>query len=326
MADDGLTFEPSTQAFLDAAAESEFIDPRTDGIEGFRRTARQLQLTHTPDVPAGVKIEDITVPGRNSNIPCRVYRPSKITAPEAPNIVCYLHGGGWVIGGLDEYDGVCGYLSEHSGSIVVSVDYRLAPEHPFPAPLEDCIDAVTWVAKSAASISGSPSARVSVAGDSAGGNLAAIVSQKLKAHDDVTLDLQILLCPCIAPHDPVTYPSQLIYGGVENFLNNEMYAYFVASYLGTFQDQTDDRIWPITTSNLTGLPDAYIVVAEYDLLRDEAIAYAEALKATNNQATLIPYGKTIHAFINFSKTITLGLTALDDLCSFLQFRSETSES
>ena len=222
-----------------------------------------------PKPPADelVRVEDRTVPGRAGDIHVRLYADS--TDEDLP-IVVFFHGGGWVLSSVDGHDPLARRIARLSGALVVSVGYRLAPEHPFPAPHDDCWAATTWLARARRDWGGDPG-RLAVCGDSAGGNLAAGVA--LRARDEgVTLALQALIYPCIDDRQ-ADYPS-MTENGEGLFLTARDMAWFWDQYVPT--DHRDDpRAVPArAATDLRGLAPAYIQTAEYDPLRDEGEAYA----------------------------------------------------
>ena len=310
-----IAYERTTLAFLEALKSSVDDAPDPDDIEALRSSASKLQLDHTCHVPAGVAIENGEVEGRDGAIPIRIYRRHGRRAP-APVLV-YFHGGAWVIGGLDECDGVCARLCRYGDVSVVSVGYRLAPENKFPAAVLDSIDAVLWVANNLADFNG-VAGKLGVAGDSAGGNLAAVVCQQLKRMSRPVVSQQVLIYPCLAPRDPEKYPSRVAFGGDECFLNEAGFEQLLGLYRRTAADESDKMLWPALETNLSDLPDTYIVTAEFDMLRDEARTYGEALIASGNRVTYKCYEGTIHGFFCFSGTIQPGMQALNDLCEHLQ--------
>ena len=183
-----------------------------------------------------------------------------------------------MIGGLDEYDGVCSYLCAGSNARVVSVDYRLAPGASVSVALEDCIDAVDWVAAQGAAL-GDTRGKLVIAGDSAGANLAAAVCQGARRQPSPAIARQVLLYPCLLPRDRADFPSRHAYGGDTHFLNETGFEYFLGLYRRTAADETNPSFWPGLSADLAGLPEAYIATAEFDMLRDEARVYGDALRA-----------------------------------------------
>lgn len=310
-----FAYEQTTAGFLEAVAAMDGDALALDDIEGFRSSASRLQLEHTCNVPDGVDIENREIESRDGSIPIRIYR--RHGESQLAPVLVYFHGGAWVIGGLDECDGVCASLCRYGGVSVVSVDYRLAPEHKFPAAVLDSIDAVLWAVKNAESIGGL-AGKLGVAGDSAGGNLAAVVCQQLKSMDKPIVSRQVLIYPCLAPRDPEKYPSRELFGGDDCFLNESGFRHLLELYRRSSEDELDTRLWPALESGLGNLPDTYIVTAEFDMLRDEAREYGRALTASGNSVTYRCYKGTIHGFFCFSGTIEPGRQALYDLCEYLQ--------
>src|ERR1700691_2510492 len=214
-------------------------------------------------------VEDRTVPGPGGDIRIRIYRPE---GAESAPLVTFFHGGGWVIGDIDTHDGSCRILSRRTGAVVVSVDYRLAPEHPFPAALDDCDAAVTWVAGQAEDLGGDPG-RLAVAGDSAGGNLAAAVTLRARERGGPAIAAQPLVDPAV---DFTTVRPSELSTGEGYLLTAAAMHWFAAQYLGD-HDPSDPRASPLL-ADLTGLPPAVVATAEFDPLRDEGRAYADALR------------------------------------------------
>jgi acetyl esterase len=224
-----------------------------------------LHLARAVRAPEAVvdlhRVEDLTVPGAAGSLRARLYRPS---AERHLATVVYLHGGGFVIGDLDTHDNICRELARAANAVVVSVDYRLAPEHRYPAAADDAIAATRWVIANAGELGGSDV--VAVAGDSAGGNLAAVVTQQLHA-DGISLAAQFLIYPAVAG-DRSGFPS-FTENGEGYLLDRETIAWFERHYVADGTNPQDARLAPIHAKDLAGLPPAVIVTAEYDPLRDE---------------------------------------------------------
>jgi acetyl esterase len=272
--------------------------------------ALYLQLTHgarTPEqlVPvAGT--EGRTVPGAQGDLAARVYRPEG----EGPfPTVAFLHGGGWVIGDLDTHDNMARNVCRGARAVVIAVDYRLAPEHPFPAAAEDAVAAARWVAQHLDELGGDD--RLAVAGDSAGGNLAAVVAQQLTA-DGTPLVGQFLIYPAVDAEGE--YPSR-----VENakgyFLEKDTMDWFYGHYAGAWEDAKDARLSPLRGADLTALPPAVIVTAEYDPLRDEGEAYGAALQAAGVRADVQRYDGMIHGFFDMGTVSPAAQAAIDESCA-----------
>jgi acetyl esterase len=215
------------------------------------------------------QVTDRTVPGPAGEIPIRVYTPE---GPGPHPVVVYYHGGGWVIGDIEVADKPCRTLSNVSGAAVVSVGYRKAPEHPYPAAADDCYAATAWVAEHAAELGVDP-ARIAVAGDSAGGQLAAVVAQTARDRGGPAIAYQLLIYPAVDAGGE--YPSR-VENGEGYLLTKGAMDWFYAHYL-TSPDQIEEPAASPIRGDLTGLPPASVITAGYDPLRDEGAAYVEAL-------------------------------------------------
>ena len=236
----------------------------------------------------------------DDGIPVRIYRPVETGEP-SPALV-YFHGGGWVIGSLDTHDGVVRALAHRSGCVAIAVDYRLAPEHPFPAGLEDASSATAWVLTHAAELE-VDAARVAVGGDSSGATLATVVARR------EPVALQLLICPVL--------DHRFDTGSYERFadgygLTREAMRWYWAQYLGGANGSDPDAS-PLRVRDLAGLPPAVLVVAECDPLRDEGLAYAERLEAAGVPVSLLRYDGMIHNFIRFAASVDRASEALDDV-------------
>ena len=218
----------------------------------------------------------------------RVYRPESETPLP---VVVYFHGGGFVIGDISTHDTTCQRLAAGVPAVVVSVDYRLAPEHRFPAAVEDCDAATAWVAAHAAELGGDP-ARLAVAGDSAGGNLAAVVARHARDAGGPAIAFQLLVYP--ATDMTGSLPSHTE-NGKGYLLTSDTMAWFLDNYLAG-ENVSDPDASPLFAGDLGGLPPALVVTAEFDPLRDEGEAYAERLRQAGVKATTSRYDGMIHAF------------------------------
>jgi len=270
--------------------------------------ARQAMLQMTAMRPPGdevASVENRKVPGPLGDIPVRIYTPAgKKPLP----VLVYYHGGGWVIGDLETHDGTCRLIANGSGVIVVSVDYRLAPEHKFPAAAEDCYAATKWVAANAASFGGDPS-RLGVGGDSAGGNLAAVVSLMARDRGGPEIKFQLLIYPVTnAAFDEPSY--------VENaegyFLTRDSMIWFWNHYQSSLADKRNPYAWPLQAKDVHRLPPALVITAEYDPLRDEGEAYARRLADAGVPTTLSRYDGMIHGFFSMSLLLDKGRAAVKE--------------
>jgi len=249
-------------------------------------------LTPEQRVPVA-SVQDTTVPGGAGPIPARVYRPQATGI--FPTVV-FFHGGGYVIGNLDTHDNMCREICRGAQAVVVSLDYRLAPEHPFPAGIDDAVAGAKWVVAHASELGGNE--RVAVAGDSAGGNFSAVVAQQLR---DAGLPLvaQFLIYPAV-DHVAAVYASAE-QNAKGYFLEAETMAWFYQHYAGHVRDTLDPRLAPLQAASLAHLPPALIVNAEFDPLRDQAVAYADALRMAGCQAELMEGPGMIHGFFDMGR-------------------------
>lgn len=256
-----------------------------------REAMRQL-TTMTLAAPEVASVADRTIPGPAGDVPIRVYTPKGGTEPRP--VVVFFHGGGWVIGDLETHDAPCRHLANAVPAVVVAVDYRLAPEHKFPAAPEDCFAALRWVAENAASFGGDPK-RLAVCGDSAGGNLSAVVALMARDRGGPRLAAQVLVYP--ATDLTCDSPSH-----VENakgyFLEADMMRWFIGHYLRTPWDKTEPYVSPLRAKDLSGLPPAVVVTAEFDPLRDEGESYARRLREAGVPVELKRYDGMIHGFFS----------------------------
>ena len=273
---------------------------------------RQI-LTAGDPPPADVTVEERRIPGPAESVPLRIYTPRGDGA-KARGIALYCHGGGFVLGDLDTYDSVCRTICRDSGCVVVSIDYRLAPEHPFPAAVEDCYAALGWVAENAAGLGVDPQ-RLAVCGDSAGGNLAAVLAL-LARQGGPAIRYQVLIYP-VTSAAPGELPShsECAQGYV---LPLKAMLYFNQHYFGDSGKAPDFRGAPLLAEDLSGLPPALILVGSYDLLRDDGVAFAGKLLAAGVPTTLVEYRGLSHGFINMAAPLSGGRLALDQVGAALR--------
>ena len=257
-------------------------------------------------------VEDLEVPGPDGPLPVRVYRPDGAAVP-AP-VVVFFHGGGWVLGSITTHDATCRGLANRTGAVYVSVDYRLAPEHPYPAAPEDCYAATCWVADHAADLGVDPG-RLAVAGDSAGGNLAAVVCQMARDRSGPAIAFQLLIYP-VTDLDFDRWPSM-----EENadgpLLTREGMDWFARHYVGTLPFTGDPYAAPIRAADLSGLPQAHVATAGHDPLRDEGAGYAEALAAAGVTVGYDNFATMIHGFVGFADVVPAAGEARDRIAAAL---------
>jgi acetyl esterase len=302
---------PQIVQVLDAMAKAELrlieeMTP-TEARAQMEATARARQAE-----PLTVaKVEERLISGAAGEIRLRLYWPD--AAGPVPAIV-YYHGGGHVIGSLDTHDFVARNLCAGAGALVASIDYRMGPEHKFPAAVDDCFAALQWVAANAVSFGGDAS-RLAIAGDSAGGNLAAVCAILARDHGGPELKRQILVYPATAP-DCESESHHLF--GVGHLLSRRMVLWFFGMHSGG-QDHTKDfRYAPLITPDLSGLAPALVIVAGFDPLRDEGIAYANRLQEAGNPVDLLAFDGMVHGFFSLSGYIDAGKIAIGEVVKSLR--------
>jgi acetyl esterase len=268
------------------------------------------------DEPAPVlpRIEDVRIPGPAGPIPARVY--SAHVGAAARPAVAYFHGGGWVQGDLETHHGLCARLAKHAEALVVAVDYRLAPEHKFPAAVEDCYAAYRWLRQHGGEI-GADTTRVAVAGDSAGGNLSAVVSQLAASAGVPVPTCQALIYPAVDFSLETESHRELVDGHV---IPRDRIVWYSEQYLGGEADKADLRASPLRAPKLAGQPPALIITAGFDPLRDEGHAYAEKLRDGGVDVEYREYPGQIHAFVSLTKAIPQGLACSLEIAEYLRQR------
>ena len=268
----------------------------------------------TPAITGGPvsmrRIEDMTIPGVDAPIPARVYAPD---GPDPCPVILYFHGGGYVKGGIEESDAFCRNLAGVTRHMVLSIDYRLAPEHPFPAALDDAIAAATWTRTHAVDLGGAPGPIV-VCGESAGGNLAAVTCLHLRANPQPVIRYQVLLQPVV--DFALSFPS-IDMPPTECLVPRADLAWYYQTYCGGQCDPRDPRVSPIYAQDLSGLPPALIIAAEYDTLRDEAQAYAERLKAAGVATRYICVDGMVHGFLQMRGIVPDAQIATEEIARAL---------
>ena len=254
---------------------------------------------------SAARIENRTVPGPAGEIPVRIYAPVG-TAPFP--VLVYFHGGGWVIGNLDTHDGICRSLANRVGCLVVSVDYRLAPEHPFPAAPEDCYAATRWLAEHAGSLGGDKG-RIAVGGDSAGGNLAAVVALMARDRGGPKLAFQLLVYPAT----DTDFETRSYRENSEGyFLTRADMVWFWNHYAPRDEDRRNPYAAPLRAASLRGLPPALVITAEFDPLCDDGNAYAARLREDGVPVRLSQQDGLIHGFFQMGAVIDRGRASVDE--------------
>jgi acetyl esterase len=268
-----------------------------------------------PEPPELAEVRDIAIPAPHGTIAARIYRPKRLRQINglSPGLV-FFHGGGWVIGDLESHDVVCRKLADEGELIVLSVDYRLAPEHKFPAAVEDAITTTKWVASSAREL-GIDAARLSVGGDSAGGNLAAVVAIAARDGNGPAINGQVLIYPATdfaMTHASHSEPATSI------LLTHTVIKWFRDHYLNGVADVHDWRASPARATTLVGLPPAYVMTAGADPLRDEGRDYARQLQEAGVPVTYKHFPGQFHGFFTMGKLLQQANVAADDIGAWLK--------
>jgi acetyl esterase len=298
--------DPQAQAVLDMIRQAGAPDYPALSAGMVRMIYRNSRATLNAE-PAEVALtRDLQAPGPHGPIPLRLYRPAGTAAETALPALVYYHGGGWVIGDIDTHDPVCRQLANDSGAAILSVDYRLAPEHKFPAAVDDAFSALRFAADEAAALGIDPH-RLAVGGDSAGGNLAAVVALLARDAGFVGLRHQLLIYPATDFAGRYASQERLAEGFLLTRINQD---WFHGHYLRSDADRTDWRASPLLAPDLSGLPPAYVLTAGFDPLCDEGEAYAARLEASGVAVTRRRFAGQIHGFLTMGKAIDEAATAL----------------
>ncbi|MCH8744610.1 MAG: alpha/beta hydrolase [Chloroflexi bacterium] len=308
-----MPLDPQAQAVMDQVAALGFPQAHTVSPQQARANNLARPRAKGPEV-AGV--EDRSIPGPQSQIPVRIYTPEG--SGPFPALV-WFHGGGWVVGDLDTADATARNLTVGSGCVVVSVDYRLAPETKFPGPAEDCYSATQWVAQNAATIQVDPG-RIAVGGDSAGGNLAAAVSLMARDRGGLAIEFQLLVYP-VTDRDFATRSYTENADGYQ--LTRDGMIWYWDHYLQNDTDASNPYAVPLQANDLSGQPPALVITAEYDPLRDEGEAYAQRLTSAGVRTTATRYDGMIHGFFGMGAVVDKGKQAMEQACSMLRATFDT---
>jgi len=275
----------------------------TMSIDEARAADRRGSVSTAGSVERVAQVRDLTIPGPAGPVPARAYRPD---AGESLPVLVYFYGGGWSLGTLDTSDAVCRMIANAARCVTVAVGYRLAPEHKFPAAVEDCYAGTAWVAGHATELGGDP-ARLAVGGDSSGGNLAAAVTLLARERRGPALVHQLLVYPNTDYRADTPSMREMT---DPLFFNPRSVAWYWGMYLASDSDGENPLASPLRAADLSGLPPATVITAEYDPLRDEGERYAERLAAAGVPAELIRYDGMMHGFFTMVGTLDVARTAV----------------
>ena len=290
---DGATLDTQLQALLWLASKAPITPPESMAPQAARTLMRSsVRMLGEPRIPLA-SVVDRAVPGPAGDVPVRVYAP--IGGAGSKPLIVFFHGGGWVLGDLETHDGIPRRLARDVDAVVVAVDYRLAPEHPFPAAADDALAAYRWALSNAAAL-GADGSRVAVVGDSAGGNLAAVVANETRRAGERAPDLQVLIYPVT---DLATE-----HGSYETFANGfqldrALMRWFIQHYVGD-ADPADPRASPLHAPSLDGVAPALVLTSGFDVLRDEGVAYVARLQAAGVAVEHHHHPSLIHGFFSMA--------------------------
>ena len=303
-----MTLHPALRELIDEKLANTTAPQWRLPIEEVRASFRALWSPSMTGAPVEVaSVEDRTLDTDAGAVRVRVFTPE---ADGPVPIMMYFHGGGYVKGGLDETDAFCRRLARTTGNVVVSVDYRLAPEHPYPAALDDAYHCSLWAYQNAEALGGTKDS-FSVCGESAGGNLAAVVCLLARSDEKIEISRQILLQPVV--DFTLSFPS-IDMPASECLVPREDLAWYYEEYYEG--DTRDFRVSPVFADDLSGLPPALIITAEHDTLRDEGKAYADRLQSSGVPTKYSCYSGMIHGFLQMAGLVDEAQQAIDEIAAF----------
>ena len=308
--------DPQAQALMQLMIEKGVPPINTLSPTEARESYRSRRTFTQPDAPEVYKVENKVASANGLNVPVRVYHPHAAqTQKDLPGLV-YIHGGGWTIGDLDTHDVLCRSLCLQAEVVVVSVDYRMGPEHKFPAAYEDTLAAFNWTVSHAESLGIDPQ-RLAIGGDSAGGNLSAAACIGLRDNPEVAVQpaYQLLIYPAtIMWQDTPSFHAN----GKDYMLTKESIAYYTDNYLSRREDAIDWRASPQLAESHKNLPPAFVMTAGFDPLRDEGLMYADALSKAGVSTQYVCFERQIHGFITMGRVMQEANTAVSLCASVLK--------
>ncbi|HEV8143544.1 MAG TPA: alpha/beta hydrolase [Methylomirabilota bacterium] len=309
-----MALDPQVQAVIELVIKSGRPAYHTLSPKDARQLFRETRPASTPTPPQIGAVTNVVAETDAGAIPVRLYRPAGADAGTPLPTLVYFHGGGWVIGDLETHDVLCRQLTAEAAMMVVSVDYRLAPEHKFPAAADDAWAATRWIVANAGRL-GLDTRRLAIGGDSAGGNLAAVVALMARDAGAPSIACQVLLYPVTN----VGTETQSYRDFADGYLlTRDSMRWFFDHYLASSDQAADWRVSPLRARSLAGVAPALVVTAGFDPLRDEGEAYAQALRAAGVSVDYICYGGMIHGFVPMGRLIDTGNRAVSHIAGSLR--------
>jgi acetyl esterase len=303
--------DPQLQPMFDRLAREFPQPPETLAPQEIRRIMDSM-VQSPPPRPAHMEVSDVLVPVQSHQVPVRIYRPKAIVGP-APALI-YFHGGGWMWGSIDSHDQVCLKIAQDAGVVVINVGYRLAPEHAFPAQVDDSIGVLRWVAQEAIALDIDPH-RIAIGGDSAGANLATVAALIAKREGAPAVSFQLLFYPGI---DTAFDLPSFEENRDAPVLSTAMSKWIWRQYLGPYFGSQDDRAVPMHATDLAGMPPAMILVANHDPLRDEGVLYAQKLIREGVSVELRSAARLPHGYVRAFAMSSDVREELDAACASLR--------
>jgi acetyl esterase len=301
-----MALDPQAKAVIELAIKAGRPPYHTLSPKEARQLFLETRPFSTPAPPAIGTVRNLAAEGPVGQIPLRLYRPAGVSDATPLPVYVYFHGGGWVIGDLESHDVLCRQLTAESGACVIAVDYRLAPEHKFPAAADDAWAATRWIVGHAGEL-GVDAGRLAVGGDSAGGNLAAVVALMARDAGGAAIALQVLIYPVTDVGRESPSYADFADGYM---LTRDSMRWFTAHYLGRKEEANDWRVSPLRAPSLVGLPPALILTAGFDPLRDEGAAYATRLREAGVTVDYVSFGGMIHGFVGMGRVLDSALRAV----------------
>jgi len=318
MTRDQARLAPSAQAFIDYASSRTGLDFETASLEELREDTKEMELRFATEAPDMAEEHDVELTAANGDIfRIRLHIPRRLAAGETIPALVFMHGGGWCLGDIETHQQMCKYLAAKGNVIGVNVEYRLAPEHKFPAGIDDCEQVVDWVAANISNYGGDPS-RIAVTGASAGGNFSAVLAQRAARGEGPKIGAQILFYASVDAAHYGDYPSWKRLAPLDFLLSDPSSEWVREQYFAKDEDILDIRASPMLAQDLRDNCPALVITAEYDPLVDESAAYADRLVAAGCEVEYVCYPGMVHGFTNMAGGIPEGYVALDRAAAFLK--------